>query len=181
MIHLIVVLLTLLPILPAEGAQSELDALLLELKQERRTERQHHKERATRFLAERDQRQALLEQAREALRKAKTEADTLRRGYDTNEQQLQALEDGLAEASGELAALFDIARQTAADTRARQSGSMLTAQFPGGNIHLDSLADTRRLPGITQLEGLWLSLLEEMSQSGQVVRFHAPVIGVNGT
>ncbi len=181
MTQLIIVLLALLPILPAVGAQSELDALLLELKQERRSERQHHRQRETRFLAERDQRQALLEQARESLRKAKAEADALRRGYDTNEQRLQALEEGLAEASGELTALFDIARQTAADTRARQSGSMLTAQFPEGNVHLDSLADTRRLPGIVQLEGLWLSLLEEMNQSGQVMRFRAPVIGPDGT
>jgi biopolymer transport protein ExbB len=179
--RVLIALLALSCTLPAPAAQSDLDALLQRLKQERLSEQSHHREREARFLAERDQRQGLLEQALQKKQQAETLAEQLRTAYQANEQRLHALEEELAGASGELNELFDAARQHAADTRARQKHSIVSVQFPDGTTSLDNLADSKRLPTSGQLEGLWLSLLEEMNRSGKVTRFEAPVIAPDGT
>ncbi len=178
----IVSLLALLQLsLPATAAQQDLDALLRTLQQEQRAEHQHHRAREARFLAERERRQALLEQARAAKQDAEARAEALRTSYQANEDRLQTLRAQLADVSGELAALFDSARQAAADTRARQADSLVSTQFPDARSRLDALADAKRLPDIHRLGDLWLSLLEEMNQSGRLARFQAPVIAPDGS
>jgi len=181
MIRPLIGLLCLAFSFPTAAAQSDLDALLQRLKQERRAEQQHHKEREQRFLTQREQRRELLEQAREAKQQAEAEAERLRAEHRANEQRLRTLEEELATAGGELNNLFDHARQHAADTRARQANSLLAAQYPDTTRALDSLADDDRLPDIGQLEQLWLTLLDEMNRSGRLTRFQAPVITPDGT
>lgn len=181
MIRLLALLLSLGVALPVMAAQAELDALVNSLKQERRAEQRHHGEREDRFLAERDRRQALLEALREQKQQAEAEAERLRQRHMANDERLQALEEELAQATGELGELFDSARQTAADTRARQADSMMSAQFPQRIQTIQDLADAQRLPRIDQLEGLWISLLDEMNQAGRISRFNAPVIAPDGS
>lgn len=171
-------LLLMAPALPA--AQFELDTLLQELQQERRAERRHNAEREARFLAERDRRQELLSQAQADLELARERAGDLRQAHDENTLSLHTLEDRLAAAAGDLGSLFEAARQSAADTRARQAASLLGPQLSARHEDLAALADGRRLPGIAQLEDLWLSLLDEMNQAGRIARFSAPVIGPDG-
>ena len=173
-------LILLLVPLAAPAGQGGLDALIHTLKQERQAERRHNREREARFLSERDSRQVRLAEARAAKETAELQAEDLRGWYEANTEHLQELEEELDRSSGELGQMFDTVRQVAADVRAQLDDSMVTAQFPQRSAVLDTLSKGERLPSIEQLEAMWLLLLEEMNQSGRVVRFQAPVISPGG-
>jgi biopolymer transport protein ExbB len=164
----------------AVASQSQLDALLQELKAERRSEQVHHQEREARFLLEQERRRQLLEQAQAIRQQAEDEAERLRADHQANEERLRALEAELSTSSGELTALFQWARQQAADTRARQAASPVAAAHGGEGQALEALAQGKRLPTIEQLEGLWLALLGEMNRAGRTNRTQATVIGPDG-
>ena len=53
-------------------------------------------------------------------------------------------------------------------------------EIPGRVELLAPLAASRELPSIEDLEKLWLTLQEEMTEQGRVVRFPAKVISVDG-
>jgi biopolymer transport protein ExbB len=173
-------LILLLVPLAAPAGQGGLDALIHTLKQERQAERRHNREREARFLSERDSRQVRLAEARAAKETAELQAEDLRGWYEANTEHLQELEEELDRSSGELGQMFDTVRQVAADVRAQLDDSMVTAQFPHRSAVLDTLSKGERLPSIEQLEAMWLLLLEEMNQTGRVVRFQAPVISPGG-
>lgn len=166
--------------LQAVAGQHDLDELIRSLKQERQAERQHHREREARFLAGRDSRKEQVTEVQAAKAAAEARAETLRERYEVNESQLRDLESKLSESAGELGELFETVRQVATDVRAQLNDSMVTVQFPERAEMLDELSKAERLPSIDQLEGLWLRMLEEMNQTGKVVRFEAPVISPGG-
>jgi biopolymer transport protein ExbB len=71
-------------------------------------------------------------------------------------------------------------RQVANDLQALMHDSLVSAQFPGRADWFDTLATSRKLPDITELERLWLLMQQEISASGQVVSFASDVVGVDG-
>jgi biopolymer transport protein ExbB len=166
--------------LEAVAGLHDLDALIRTLKQERQLERQHHREREARFLAERDSRKARVADVQAAKVEAEAQAEALRERYEANETRLRELEAKLSESTGDLGELFETVRQVATDVRAQLNDSMVTVQFPQRAKMLDGLSRAEQLPSIDQLEGLWLGMLEEMNQTGRVVRFEAPVISPGG-
>ena len=48
---------------------------------------------------------------------------------------------------------------------------MISAQFPGRIQALEPLVSAREVPNIGQLENLWIALLQEMAESGQIAKF----------
>jgi biopolymer transport protein ExbB len=173
--------LVLLGTIPcASASESQLDALLRQLKAERRSEQAHHREREARFLAEQAQRREMLEQAQAIRRQAEDEAERLRAEHRVNEEHLRSLEVELSASSGELTALFQWARQQAADTRARQTASPVPTTDSDEGLALKTLAHGKRLPTIGQLESLWLALVGEMNRAGRTSRTQAMVIGPDG-
>ncbi len=166
---------------PGQASQGELEQLLNQLKQERRSEQTHHRQREARFLAARDQQQAALRQAGDARQQAKTLASQLAERQQANQAEIQALETELSQASSDLQALFEHARQNAEDARNRRKNALLSAEHTDSAEELVILAEGQRLLDAKQLEGLWLSLLDEIHQSGRISRFEAPVIAPDGT
>jgi biopolymer transport protein ExbB len=164
----------------AQAGQADLDALVSELKRERQAERHHHREREARFLAERDARAELVAQARAEKAEAEHRAEAQRARHAEQEARILSLQDRLGQSAGELSELFATARQVAADTRARLTDSMVSAELPRLSAPLDELAAGERLPGSADLETLWLVMLEDMAESGRVARFEAPVIFPGG-
>ena len=76
--------------------------------------------------------------------------------------------------------LFALVRQIAVDARNTLSESLVSSQLPNRSAFLDALGEKERLPSIDDLEGLWMLMLEEMSQTGKVVQFDGPVITPGG-
>jgi biopolymer transport protein ExbB len=58
--------------------------------------------------------------------------------------------------------------------------SLISAEYPGRIPFLDQLGQSKALPSIEALEGLWATLLQEMNESSKISRFNALVVGVSG-
>ncbi|HTT08584.1 MAG TPA: MotA/TolQ/ExbB proton channel family protein [Gammaproteobacteria bacterium] len=176
-------LLALLPLLAqaqTPPAPRSLDELLQMVLQQHNAQRQEDAEREQSFLKQRDQQQALLEQAKAALAAEEARGTALKAAYDKNEQAIAQQREALKTAMGELGELQGVVRQVAGDIKSLLDGSLVSAQFPGRDELPAKLARSEELPTIEEIEKLWQLLLQEIVESGKVVRFKAKVIGVNG-
>ena len=162
------------------AAAQTLEELARKVSEAAQTEAQINQEREARFLSERNNQRQLLEEARQELAAENARSDRLRNEYDQNERTLADLETTLAERMGNLGELFGVVRQAAGDVQATLDDSMVTAQMPDRTQFLSDLAQRRELPTVPELEQLWSAMVTEIAQSGQVVKFNAPVETTSG-
>lgn len=148
-----------------------LDQLLREVKKSQGVEAKINKARESQFLADKNKQQHLLQAALVTLEKQEQLSNQLKTHLDANEEELSQLETELKNRSGVLGELFGVAKQAAGDLKADLSQSLVSAQFPGRADKLDSIANSKALPTIEQLENLWYTLQHEMTESGKVVDF----------
>lgn len=169
-------------LLPAmvSAQPADLDALLRDIQQVRSNEQAAMRERESRFIAERDQQQRRLREAETALAEVQAESDRLEAEFGLHEKALKEGEAELAQRSGNLGELFGVVRQAAGDTRSQWQDSLLNMQFPDRIAMLDQLAESRRIPTVETLEAFWFMLQQDMTASGKVSRFVAPVVGEDG-
>jgi len=162
---------------PAEAA---LDALLQRVRENRGLGSKENAAREARFIAARDQQQKLLAQARAELAATEKHSDELKAQYDANEKKLSELESVLNERLGALGEMFGVVRLVAGDTNGLFEASLVSAQIPNRDEFLTRLASSKKLPETPELEQLWVELLQEMVQSGKIVRFNANVVHPDG-
>lgn len=164
----------------AVAAPQSLDELLEHVRRERGAERQEMAERERRFQEAREQQAALLEQARQTLAREEQRSEALRLSYEDNGRRIDEQQAILAESMGALGELQGVVRQVASDLKGILETSMISAQLPGRTALPDTLSRRAELASIEEMEQLWHLLLEEMVQTGKVVRFPAPVITPEG-
>jgi len=163
------------------GAEKSLDQLLREVKQAQQQAKKINKAREVEFLAEKKSQQRLLKQANLELAQQDTLSKQLKQQIEANEDALTKLEAQLKDQSGELGELFGVARQAAGDLKAELDSSLVSAQYPEREKNLSALINSKALPTITQLENLWFTLQDEMTESGKVVRFTREIQDENGS
>ena len=163
----------------AAEAQS-LDSLLQQVKQDRISEKKLNKQREQAFLAERADKQAMLKKAKAQLKAEQARAKRLQQAFSDNETRLAEKEVELENAKGTLGEMFGVVRQAAGEAIGRISTSIVSAQFPGRDAVLESLAEAKKLPTLPELEELWFALQTEMTESGKVVRFKTNVTDLEG-
>lgn len=162
-------------------APSSLQQLLEQVKKDRVSEAKINKEREAEFLSERADKQALLRRAQNQLRAEEQRGDRLQASFAQNEQTIVDKEIELDQATGTLGEMFGVVRQASADAYGTISTSIVSAQYPGRETFLQEMAqDSKGLPNIRELEELWISLQTEMTESGQVNKFTADVIDLDG-
>ena len=161
--------------LPLAGFAQTLEELARIVSDAAKSEAQINQEREARFMRERNNQQQLLAEARQELTGENVRSDQLRTEYDQNERALADLETTLAERMGNLGELFGYVRQASGDVQAALDDSMVTAQMPDRTQFLSDLAQRRELPTVPELRQLWSAMVTEIAQSGQVVKFTAPV------
>ncbi|MFW5442838.1 MAG: MotA/TolQ/ExbB proton channel family protein [Methylococcaceae bacterium] len=152
-----------------------LDQLLRDVKNSQGIDAKINKARESEFLAKKNKQQQLLQESNARLAKQERLSTQLKVHLDSNEEKLSGLETELKNRSGVLGELFGVARQAAGDLRADLKHSIISAQFPGRAKKLNPLADNKALPTIEQLESLWFTLQQEMTESGKVVYFNTQV------
>ena len=158
----------------------DLDQLLREVKQSQGVQGKINKTREARFIAEKNQQQKLLAVAKAELQKQERLSEQLKSKLDSNEEQLGQLETELKDRSGVLGELFGVARQAAGDLKADLENSIISQQFPDRTKLLDELVNNKALPTIDQLELLWFTLQQEMTESGKVVHYQTEVLTASG-
>ncbi len=157
-----------------------LDQLLRDVKKSQGLEAKINKAREAQFLAEKNKQQQLLQAAQTKLAQQERLSSQLKTHMDNNEVILSELETELKNKSGVLGELFGVARQAAGDLKADLRQSLVSAQFTGRADKLNAISDSKALPTIEQLEILWFTLQQEMTESGKVVYFNSEIEQANG-
>jgi len=164
-----------------DGPKLTLDQVLQAVRRERGEVSQENKAREAKFLRERNNQQAELNRVRSQVAGAEAEATRLEGLMETNQNEIDTLDAALADAQGEFQELFGAARSAASDLAAEIKRSQISAQFPGRVSELLEIAQTESLPTQTQLEFLWQTLLEQITEQAKVATFDAQVAAANGS
>ena len=157
----------------AVAQQMDLDKLLRDIKQTQGAEGKINKGKEAQFLA--GNQQLLLDAARAEISKQEQLSTQLKAQLTASQQQTSKLEADLSDRSGTLTELFAVARLVAGDLKANLKNSLISAEFPDRSDQLAAIADNKALPNINQLEQLWFTLQQEMTESGKVVHYDSEV------
>ncbi len=158
----------------------DLDQLLRNVKKNQGIEAKINRNREAKFLTEKNKQQQLLKTAQAQLNKQERLSLSLKQKLEANEEQLTTLESELKDRSGVLGELFGVARQAAGDLKADLNHSLVSAQLGNRAEKLDPIVNSTALPTIEQLETLWYTLQQEMTESGKVVYFDSEIEHASG-
>ena len=173
---LVVLFLTLSLPLEVSAQSDKLGQFLQELEKQRKQELTLNAKREAKFIEQRDQRKAMLNRAKKKLAQEQKRSDKLKSRFDDNETRLVELEATLRVRQGDLGEMFGVVRQVSGDLHALLENSYTSAELGPERIELLSeLAVSSELPSLQKLEQFWLTLVEDMTLSGQVSRFPASV------
>ena len=140
-----------------------------------------NKEREDKFLSARNRQSELLEEAKIRLNQEEERSVRLQKEFEDNEKVLEDIGETLRIRIGNFGELFGVVRQVAGEAIATVKNSLVSIQYPGREEALAALAETRNLPNINQMKGLIVTMLEEMTKSGNVERFNSQVILPGGS
>ncbi len=157
-----------------------LDALLNQVRKERVEKKKELNERERRFVNEKNKQQKLLLDAQKELRRQEAITKKLQTTFNANEKVLGKLEEDLTIAKGNLGEMFGVVKQVAGDFKGQFENSNISAQYPGREAFMGELAETKKLPGIDELNKLWYEMQREMTESGKIVQFKASVVKPDG-
>lgn len=169
------------PARAASGEAQTLDQLLQDVRRARSQESDAMQARQREFLAERNRQRQLLEEARAELARQQRRSEELKSTFDENEQILTEMEETLRARMGNLGELFGVVRQMSGDIKGVIDNSLVSAQIEGRGEFVSRLAQSRELPGIEELERLWLLYQEEMTEQAKVARFEDEIVRPDGT
>lgn len=157
-----------------------LDQLLQSVRRDQITEGKENKAREARFLADKQKQAQLLADAKRQLKNEQERAERDAAAFQSNEKKLTELEEELRLATGTLGELFGVVRQVAGDASGVYANSLVSAQVRGREEIVSKLAQSKELPSIGQLENLWYTMQQEMTESGKVVTFNGKVVDADG-
>lgn len=163
-----------------ESQLMTIDELVISVREGTATQRAELAAREQRFIDARANRADLLQEAIRLRQEQEAEADRLRLSYQQGEEELAEMEDQLQETSGDLNEVFSIVSQISGDALPMIQNSLVSSQFPDRILFLEKLAGNEATPAADELRELWLLLLDEMNQSGQIARFEMPIITAGG-
>ncbi|MDX1538492.1 MotA/TolQ/ExbB proton channel family protein [Arsukibacterium sp.] len=164
----------------AAANTEQLDQLLEQIKKERAVEGRMNQQREREFLAERSDKQAMLNTAKKEFADEEARGKRLAKAYSDNDiliaQKIQELES----AQGTMGEVFGVVRQAANQTIGVITSSLISAQYPGREEPLRAIAAATELPTLSQMEDLWVAMLTEMTESAKISKFDAEVVKLDG-
>jgi biopolymer transport protein ExbB len=165
----------------AQDEAKSLDQLLELVKENRAASQRINAQREAEFTSARADKQALLNDAKRQLANEKARGERLQAQFAENEIALANKEQELQNALGTLGEIVGVARGAAGETIGRIATSIVSAQYPGREDVLETIAEAKEVPTIAELEELWLAWLTEMKESGKVVTFNSDVTLLDGS
>ncbi len=118
---------------------------------------------------------------------AEARSNDLNTQITDNKALIVEMNERLDLAEGNLGELFGVTRQIAGDTAGELSESLVNTQLvtPEGQEDrlefMQRIASATALPSMTDLERMWIEIMEEMEAQTQTVRYTAPVLQQDGT
>ena len=164
----------------AQEQAASLDELMDRVRTRSLTRAAENAEREQRFVGARDQQVVLLREAERSLVDENARSERLKAEFDQNELELAELAETARVRVGNMGELFGVVRQVAGDAKGIIDTSLISAQLKGRSARADELAQARGFASIGHLTDLYVLLLEEMAESGKVVRFNTEIITADG-
>ena len=164
--------------LAADEALS-MSKLLQQVKEGRSKDAAENKKREKAFIAEKARQVARIRQAMADVEALESRSTKLENQFNANELLVEEKRKQRDERLGSLKELFGHLTGAAADTRSRFRNSITTSQYPDRETFLSGLikkmnSDTD-LPTLEEIERVWFELLQEMTESGRVVKYSIAV------
>lgn len=161
-----------------------IDALLNAVKQGQKLDQQGNAQREKSFDADQATQQRLLTQMKNQRAEQETLSAQLESQFETNDTVLNQLREELATELGDLKELLGSLQQSVGEAQVNLDGSLVSAQLPGRAEQMQELAAKMAasdgLISMQEIESVWYTLLQEMSEQGKVTRFKTDVILPNG-
>lgn len=179
-IALIGITVALSPVQAQESAADSLEALLEQVRRQGAETSSINRQREQEFRQRRDEQKAILDRTLAEVRREEARGERLKSTFDNNERQLEELSETLRVRVGDMGELFGVVRQVAGDTKGLVESSLISAQLGDRASLADALAQATELPSIADMRALQTLLLEEMIESGRVVRFTTAVEDATG-
>lgn len=164
----------------AQSPVETLEELLENVRQQGSESSELNRQREQEFRARRNEQKAILDRTRAELRSEEARGERLKATFDSNERELEELSETLRIRVGDMGELFGVVRQVAGDTKGLIESSLISAQLADRSDIATNLAQATELPSIADLRALQALLLEEMIESGKVVRFNTDVDDATG-
>lgn len=183
--------LALIAFAPLAAAQSNearqagsLDELLEMVQEKTLLDRSKLKQREAEFAAARERQAELLAEAKARRDELEARSQTLEKAFEEKKAIIDDKQLRFDNKLGALKELFGIFQQTAGDLQGAFHNSPVSAQYPDRGEFLEAFAKkmsrASQISTIDEIERLWFELQREITETGKVVRFNAPVLGADG-
>jgi biopolymer transport protein ExbB len=159
---------------------TNLDQLLDSVKSKLAKERTLNKKREQSFLSAKNKQKSLLKRAKRDYELAQKENNPLKKITEVNANDITELKNKLKQETRNLGDVYSTFNEFVGDFSVVLDESMITVQYPERSLRLAQLAANKRLATIEEMEELWLLVQQEMTESGKVTSFEAPIIAADG-
>jgi biopolymer transport protein ExbB len=160
---------------------NKLVELVNKIELEGREQEQFLRDRENFFKLKKNEANAKFKALQAELKKWEQKNEVLGQQFETNEKELQVLEEKLNIAKGSFGEIFGVVKQVASDLKGQVMHSLVSSHISNRGEFLNKMAESKELPAAADLEQLWFELLREMTESSRVVKFQAPVVQTDGT
>ena len=168
------------------ASPTNLDQLLELVKQGKTKEQAENRKREVEFKAKVDEQDANLKREQRELERQERIADQLEEEFKNNQERLRVAEEAYLKQLGSLNEIFGHMQSISTDSRVTFESSLTAAEFGKEREEFlkrlsKDMSGATVLPTIEDIETLWGYMMEEMIAAGEVSRFSADVINVDGT
>ena len=165
---------------------TNLDKLLELVKEGKTKEQSENRKREAEFKASRDKQDQILKAEQRELARQERIADQLEAEFKKNQEKLRIAEEAYLKQLGSLNELFGHMQSISTDSRVTFESSLTAAEFGKDREEFlkdltKKMGESTQLPTISEIERVWYEIMREMKATGEVSRFSATVINVDGT
>jgi biopolymer transport protein ExbB len=169
----------------AQDSAATLDELLEQVRSKTVADQGQLAAREAEFAQARDRQAQLLAEARAQRDALEKRGSALETRFDSNKRDIDARQRSLDDKLGGLKELFGIFQQTSGDLQGIFFNSPVSAQYPDRTQFLEAFAKkmsrASEISTIDEIERLWFELQREMTETGKITRFTAPVLLADGS
>ena len=159
----------------AQEDASSMGELLRQIEQGQARDSVEAQKRESRFQADRNTQQKLLNDARSERKREEDRSEDLETTFAKNQQLIVDARAALDKRLGALKELFGVLQTVSGDAQTRFNGSLTNIQFPNRESFLvelgSKMASANSLASIQDIEGLWYELQREITEQGKIVKF----------
>ncbi len=178
-------LLASAPAFAQDDSAATLDELLEQVRTKTLADQGQLQAREAEFANAVSEQANLLAQAKARRDALESRGSELEARFDLNKREIDTRQQQLDDKLGALKELFGIFQQTSGDLQGIFFDSPISAQYPDRTEFLEAFAKkmsrASEISTIEEIERLWFELQREMTETGKIVRFEAPVLLADGT